>query len=514
MERRDRAAVSARRREHQAERRELNQIPWRQPRNPYAPTEILSADQIESIHLASLRILEEIGVRILLPEAREIYAGAGADVDEGTQQVRFDRGLILGAMATVPPEFTLHARNPAHDVIMGGSWAAFATVGGAPSVSDIERGRRPGNFADYSDMLRLAQSLNVVHVLAGYAPEPIDVPVPVRHMVAMEAMIRLTDKAYFGFSLSRQRVLDNIEMIRIARGLTPARLDREASFYTVVNTNSPLQLDRPMLWGIIEMARANQVTCVTPFTLAGAMAPVTLAGALALQNAEALAGMALAQIVRPGSPLIYGGFTSNVDMRSGAPAFGTPEYIKAAQIGGQLARRYRVPYRSSNVNASNAPDAQSAYEGAMSIWGALTGHTNLLIHGVGWLEGGLCASYEKFIIDAEMLQIMAKYFEPEVIDDATLAIEAIREVGPGGHFFGSPHTLERYETAFYTPLLSDWRSFQQWEADGSVDATRRAHRIYQRMLAEYEAPALDPAIAEELGAFIAKRTEEGGAPIQ
>jgi len=288
---------------------------------------------------------------------------------------------------------------------------------------------------------------------------------------------------------------------------------REPCLYSIINTNSPLQLDIPMAWGVVEMARLGQPLCITPFTLAGAMAPVTLAGALAQQNAEALACIVLSQAVRPGAPLIYGGFTSNVDMRSGAPAFGTPEYIKAALIGGQMARRYKMPYRSSNVNASVWPDAQSAYEGAMSIWGALMGWTNMLAHGVGWLEGGLVASYEKYIIDAEMLQIMAEFFTPTEVSESTLAIDAIRDVGHGGHFFGTAHTLERYETAFYTPLLSDWRNFQQWSADGSVDATNRATKVWKQMLVEYEQPKLDPAVAEELRAFVERRTREGGAPM-
>jgi trimethylamine--corrinoid protein Co-methyltransferase len=491
----------------------VTQLPWLQVVNPYPPIAPLSADQVEAIHLASLRILEEIGIRVLLPEARAIYRSAGAAVDEASERVRLDRGLVEAAVAKAPARFTMHARNPARNLVFGGAHVNFATMGGAPNVSDIERGRRPGNRQDYEDMLRLAQSLNIVHILAGYAPEPTDVPVPIRHLVTTEAMIRLTDKAFFGFSLGQQRILDVIEMTRIARGISAEQLRTEPSLYTVVNSNSPLQLDRPMLWGIIEMARHRQVTVVTPFTLAGAMAPITLAGALAQQNAEALAGIALAQIVEPGAPVVYGGFTSNVDMRSGSPAFGTPEYIKAAQMGGQMARRYNLPYRSSNANASNAPDVQATYESAMSIWGAITGGVNLLVHATGWLEGGLTASYEKCIIDAEMLQIMASSFEPVPVDDAALAVEAIREVGPGGHFFASPHTLERYETAFYTPLLSDWRNFQQWQADGAIDATQRAHRIWKQLLADYQPPPLDPAIAEGLAAFVARRTEEGGAPM-
>ncbi len=256
-------------------------------------------------------------------------------------------------------------------------------------------------------------------------------------------------------------------MVRIARGIEDATLDSEPSVFTVVNSSSPLRLDAPMLQGIMAFAERNQVVCITPFTLAGAMAPVTLAGALAEQNAEALAGMVLTQVVRPGAPVIYGGFTSNVDMQSGAPAFGTPEYMRTAMIGGQLARRYGVPYRSSNVNAANALDAQAAYESVFSLWGAIMGGVNLLMHGAGWMEGGLHASYEKMVLDAELLGMVEAFLDPVVVDDASLAFDAMVDVGPGGHFFGTEHTQSRYKTAFHRPMLSDWRNFETWEEAGS-----------------------------------------------
>jgi trimethylamine--corrinoid protein Co-methyltransferase len=239
------------------------------------------------------------------------------------------------------------------------------------------------------------------------------------------------------------------------------------------------------------------------------MSPVTLAGALAQQNAEALATLALAQLVNPGAPVVYGGFTSNVDMKSGAPAFGTPEYTRAALAGGQLARRYGLPYRSSNANAANLVDAQAAYESEMSLWGAVMGHANMVLHGAGWMEGGLTASFEKFVLDVELLQMMAELMRPIEVNEATLGLEAIREVQPGGHFFGAAHTLERYETAFYAPLISDWRNYETWEESGAETATQRAHKIYKRVLAEFEPPPLDPAIQEELEAYVARRKEEG-----
>ena len=492
----------------------LKQLPFRQVRNPYPPMDLASADQIEALHRASLEILRDMGMNFLLPEAREILKRAGAEVTEGDTRVRFDPDLIEESIKSAPPVFTLHARNPAHSLTLGGDVINYCMVGSPPNASDLEGGRRQGNFEDYCNLLRLGQSLNICHLIAGHPVEPTDIPPDLRHLRAISTALKLSDKAMFGYSLGRRRILDVIEMMRVVRGLSEEELTQQTSLFTIINANSPLQYDVPMLWGMIEMARTNQAIVVTPFTLAGAMAPVTLAGALAQQNAEALAGIAFCQIVNPGCPVIYGGFTSNVDMKTGAPAFGTPEYSKAVLVGGQLARRYRVPYRSSNVNASNHPDVQSAYESMNSIWATALGHTNMVKHALGWLEGGLCASFEKVIIDAEMLQEMSEFLLPLEIDDETLGLEAIRDVGPGGHYFGTAHTLARYETAFYDPILSDWRNFETWSEDGSVDATWRAHRIYKEVLADYQEPPMDPGIREELDAFVERRIAEGGASAE
>ena len=489
----------------------LNQPPWRNLRNPYRPLEVLADEQIEAIHDASMRILEEVGMDFLHPEALEILGAAGADVETGSQRVRFDRGLIEEAVARAPSQFTLHARNPAHNVTLGGNHINFATVGSPPNVSDLEGGRRAGNFKDFCDLMRLAQALNIVHVAGGYPVEPIDLPPETRHLDAVRAVLKLSDKGVFSYALGRTRILDGVEMVKIARGIDDARLLREPSLYTVVNTSSPLRLDGPMIEGMIEMAKRNQAVVVTPFTLSGAMSPATIAGALAQQNAEALAGIALVQIVNPGAPVVYGGFTSNVDMKSGAPAFGTPEYSRAALASGQLTRRYGLPFRSSNANASNAVDAQAAYESEMSLWAAVLGHANLVIHAVGWLEGGLCASFEKMVLDAEMLQMMAAFLTPLEVNEETLGLDAVREVGPGGHFFGAAHTLARYDTAFYAPILSDWRNFETWEEAGSPTATERAHLLYKKILEDFTPPPLDPDRAEALDDFVERRRREGGA---
>lgn len=490
----------------------IPQLPWRQPVNPWPATELLDPEQLDTLHRASLRILEEIGIDFLLPEACELLRRAGAEVDGA--RVRMERGLVMEQLAHAPKAFTLHARNPERNLQIGGRHLAFCSVASAPNVSDRERGRRSGNFADYCDLLRLCQSLNCVHLFGGYPVEPVDLAPETRHLDALAAFVTLSDKAFHAYALGRTRILDALEIVRIARSIDHTRLCREPSLFTIVNSSSPLRIDGPMLEGLIEMARHNQVVVLTPFTLAGAMAPATLAGALAQQNAEALAGIVLTQIVSPGAPVVYGGFTSNVDMKSGAPAFGTPEYLKTAQIGGQLARHYGLPYRSSNVNAANSVDAQAAYESTLSLWGVVAGHGNLVMHAAGWLEGGLCASFEKVVLDAELLQMIMAYLQPVIIDEDTLALDAMREVGPGGHFFGCTHTLERYERAFHAPMLSDWRNFETWSEAGSPSATDHAHRLYKQLLAEYQPPPLDETIREELESFVERRRREcGAAPL-
>jgi trimethylamine--corrinoid protein Co-methyltransferase len=420
--------------------------------------------------------------------------------------------MVVETIRTAPSSFTLHAPNPAHDLVIGADWMAFGSVASAPNVFDLDRGRRVGNRADYQDLIRLSQMLTVVHFLSGYPVEPIDVHPSVRHLDALHDALTLADKPIHAYSLGRQRNRDAIDMVRIARGIDDATLDREPSVFTVINSSSPLRLDTPMLQGILEFSARNQVIVLTPFTLAGAMAPVTLAGALVEQNAEALAGIVLTQLVRPGAPVVYGGFTSNVDMQSGAPAFGTPEYMRTAMVGGQLARRYGLPYRSSNVSAANALDAQAAYESVFALWGAIMGGVNLLMHGAGWMEGGLHAGYEKMIIDAELLGMVAAFLDPVVVDEASLALDAMREVGPGGHFFGAEHTQSRYRTAFHKPMLSDWRNWETWVEAGSPEAPAKANRIWKALLAAYEPPPMDPARAEELAAFVEQRRAEGGVP--
>jgi len=488
------------------------QIPYRQPYMRLNYTEVVSADELESIHQASLQVLERVGMEFNCPESRSIMREAGAEVDESTMRVRFPRELVETSIAKAPGEFTLHSWNPAKNVRVGGRWITFGTVASTPNYIDRNGVRRTGDRAGFRDLLRLAQQLDIIHYVPGYPVEPIDLHASIRHLEASWDILTMTDKGMYCYSLGRQRNRDCLEMTRIARGITMEQLDREPSLITVVNTNSPLKLDIPMAQGMIEFAQHNQPVVVTPFTLAGAMAPITLAGALAQQNAEALAGITFMQCINPGSPVMYGGFTSNVDMQSGSPAFGTPEYVRTAMVGGQLARRYGVPYRSSNVCAANALDMQAAYESVFSLWGAIMGGVNFLMHGAGWMEGGLHSSLEKMLLDADLLQMVAKMLEPVVVDADTLAVDTIEEVGPGGHFFGTAHTQARFRDAFYRPILSDWRNYESWDEAGRPTADQKAHRLVGQYLDAYQEPTMDPAVKAELRAFVDRRTAEGGVP--
>ena len=489
----------------------VRQLPWRRLVNPYRPVEILSADQVEAVHVASLRVLDEIGMEVLGERALDALAGAGARVDRATRMVRMEPGLVESLVALAPHEFSLHARNPERDVVFGGTNLVFGAVGGPAFVSDLDRGRRAGTFVDFVDYVRIIGALDVIHQEGGGPLEPNDLPVETRHLDQYRTFAVELDKTWHCLGTGATMVDDALEVATLIRGVDRDVLSREPSLITIINTNSPLRLDGPMSDGLIEMALHGQPVVATPFTMAGAMSPVSLAGAIAQQNAEALFMVALAQIVRPGAPMVYGAFTSNVDMRTGSPAFGTPESVKSQFASGQMARRYGLPWRSSNATASNVVDAQAAYEAEMAVWGAVMGGVNLLYQGAGWLEGGLTASYEKLIVDAEILQMISEVLQPMVVNEGSLGFEAMVDVGPGGHFFGTAHTLERFETAFYEPMVSDWRNFETWQADGSRTATERANGIWKRLLAEAVPPPLDPSIVEALDTFVARRKREIGS---
>ena len=489
----------------------FQQAPYGQKKNPFQPMSIFSEDEIEAIHQASLKVLCDTGMDIQSPRAVEILKREGAMIGSDGRRVRFDPDFVMEKISTTPSEFTLHGRHKGRHVHVGGQSVINTLVSSAPNVSDLDRGRILGNFEDYSNLIKLGEILNTVHALGGYPVEPCDLDVSERHLHAVSAASRLSTKPLFGYAIGSERMLDAIEIVRIGRGIDRETLLKEPSITTVVNANSPLVYDKALLEGAIEMAEHNQPVIYTPFTLAGAMAPITVAGALVQQNAESLAGLAFHQCVNPGAPAIYGSFTSNVDMKSGSPAFGTPEYTQATIASGQLARKYKIPLRASNANASNAPDEQSVYESQMSLWACLLGQVNFILHGHGWIEGGLCASYEKVILDAEMNQMMEAFLMPSPVNSDTLGVEAIAEVGPASHFFAAQQTLDRYETEHYNPMLSDWRNFESWRDAGSKTASQRANKIWKQLLDDYKEPKLAPEVEEELSGFVEKRVSEGGA---
>ncbi len=498
------------RRNHRSKRvaSSVKQLPWRTVTNPYSPIEILSADQVETIIDAALGVLEGQGMRFLNDESRRMLAEAGASVDDSTRMVRFDRGLVLEKLALAPSKYGLRARNPARNLMVGNNNIIFSSVGGPAFVSDLQKGRRPGTYEEMCDYFRVIQSLNIIHQEGGGCFEPMDLPPETRHLDLYYAQLTLLDKNAQGYALGGERAVDGIEMTCLALGIDREELAQHPAILAIINTNSPMQLDNAMSEAVIELARAGQIACITPFTLAGSMSPATMAGTLVQQTAEILAVVTFSQTVKAGAPVMYGAFASNVDMRSGSPALGTPEYTKAAFASGQIARRLGIPYRSSNTTTSNCGDAQSAYESEMSLWGSIMGHANLVNHAAGWLEGGLTASFEKLIIDAEMLQMMAETLRPIEVNDDQLALAAIAEVQPGGHHFGTSHTLARYETAFYEPMLSTRQNFESWRDAGSIDTLQRANTIWKQLLENYQQPEMDPAVDEALRDYVARRKHE------
>jgi trimethylamine--corrinoid protein Co-methyltransferase len=492
----------------------IHQIERKTLRNRFQPLQALDEEQLEFIHDISLRIVEEQGIEVMGDLALDLFRKAGASVDE-RGVVRMDRGLLLETVAQAPERFEVTPRNPENTLKVGGDVINFGLVSGTPNVHDNINGRRAGNFEDYKKLISFGQYFNVLTFYGNQATAPTDMPANSRHLDTTLINLTLSDKPFFATGIGGGRARDAIEMCAIARGLDMDDMVSNPSVMNNINVNSPRKLDDSMAYGAMQLAMYGQPVTVTPFTLMGAMTPSTMAGALAQQNAEALVGIALLQLTRPGVPCVYGGFTSNVDMRSGSPAFGTPENALANIAGGQLARKYRLPYRSSACNASNAVDAQATYETQMALWGAVMGYGNLIYHTAGWLEGGLVASFEKLVIDCEMLQHMSRMLEPLKIDLDEVGLDAMQEVGPGGHFFGCAHTMERYKTAFYEPFISDWQNSENWVAAGSKDATARATELWPKILDEFEPPPIEADRREALEAYVARRKEilDGDEPL-
>ncbi|MEM7536054.1 MAG: trimethylamine methyltransferase family protein [Chloroflexota bacterium] len=485
----------------------VKQPPFRQPIYRWSPLEIAPEEQIERIHNASMRILEEIGIRFYDDEALSLWEAAGAKVNHKEQHVWLDRELIMELVNKAPSSFTMRARNPERNVIIGGKNACFMPAAGMVYVTNTKTGRQPGSEETYIELSKLFHMSNVIHFGVIQAVAMHDVPVTEKHLKMRTHGYQLSDKIIWGVSHGRIISEDCLDAARI---IFDGDIETGGPVTGgIINVNSPLIYDDRMLGGLISYARAGQPNVITPFILSGAMSPITIPATIAQQNAEALAGIALTQLVRPGTPVIYGGFTANIDLRSGSPAFGTPEGAWALLIGTQLARYYGVPYRGSGtLNTANSPDAQAAYESMWTLWPAIQAHTNLVIHAAGWLEGGLTVSYEKMIIDMENLAMMQYFLEDVKWGEDEFLLDMMAEVGPGGHHFATQHTQENYRTAFYDGTLADRSNFETWYEGGQQDIVQRAAERWQMLLNTYEAPYLDEGKNQALVEFVERRSRE------
>lgn len=483
---------------------------YRQLRHPFEPQKVFSEDAVANIHAMALRVLRELGMKVLLPEAQQIFKNAGALVDHDSQMVRIGDDLVAAALQTAPRSFRMRAASPEREQIIEPGAMLFYPGSGCPHVSDIERGRRAGSLQSYEETIKLHQSFDVIHMF-GPSAEPQDVPAEHRHYEMMRGQLVFGDKPMFVYARGRRQVAESFELIQLGLGLSDADFVDGVWALTVINTNSPRQLDIPMAEGVIDFARAGQMSIITPFCLAGAMAPISLAGALVLQHAEALAAITLAQLVNPGAPIMYGGFSSNVDMKSGSPAFGTPEHIKLAIGSGQLARYIDLPWRGAAGAASNTADMQAATETNMGMWAALQANATLTVHAAGWQEGGLCFGYEKFINDVEALQTLAELCIETPEDMDSLAWSALRDVQPGGHFFATEHTMARYKDAFYQPLVADLSNFGAWSEAGEQTSSQRATAIWKQVLADFTPPTHGPQAGARIEKYVADGKARGGA---
>ena len=487
----------------------VRDVNYRQLRNPFPPMEVFSADEIASMHETALRSLEELGMKVLLPEARAIYAKGGARVDG--EMVYIGRDMVEAALASAPKSFVCRAGAPHRDILMELGTLTFQPGAGAPHATDLKRGRRPGSARDFNELVRLTQHFDVFHMVAPLI-EPQDVPTHLRHYFTTETQLTHSDKFPFIFSRGTPQVMESFEMLSNFRGVSADDFGATPHAYTIINTNSPRTLDTPMAQGLIDFAKHGQLSIITPFTLMGAMAPITVAGAITLSHLEVLAALTLTQLVKPGAPVCYGTFTSNVDMKSGAPAFGTPAHFQASLAAGQMARLTGLPWRSAAGSAANMNDVQAANENQLGLWGCLMAGASVIIHSAGWLEGGLSVSYEKLITDVEVLNMIAEICGGAKAGPDEIGFDALQEVAPSGHFFATTQTMARYNTEFYEPVVHEYANFGTWTERGARGANERATDVWQRILEEGKGPNVDGEKRTELQAFIAKRTAAGGAP--
>lgn len=469
--------------------------------------ELLDEASLATIEHNADTVLEEIGIEFKeFPLALSLFKEAGADIDG--ERVRFPRGLCRSIIQQfAPAEFTQHARNPERSVIVGGKRTIMVPAYGSPFVFDLDKGRRYATIEDFRNFVKLAYMSPGLHHSGGTVCEPVDLPVNKRHFDMIYSHIKYSDKAFMGSVTQAERAEDTVAMAKIVFG--DEFVEQNCVVTSLINVNSPMTFDATMLGAATVYARHNQATVISPFILAGAMSPVTVAGTVTQILAEALAGMAYIQLVKPGAPVIFGTFAAAVSMQSGAPTFGTPEPSFVLYAAAALARRLGVPFRSGGgLCASKIPDAQAAYESANTLQTAALAGVNFMLHAAGWLEGGLAMGYEKFIMDADQINMLAVLLGGIDMSENGQAMDALREVGPGAHFLGAEHTLANFETAFCLSSVADNNSYEQWQMDGSLDAAQRANRIWKSMLETYVPPALDPAIDEALVEFITRRKAE------
>jgi trimethylamine---corrinoid protein Co-methyltransferase len=477
----------------------VNQMPY---------YEILSEEALQTLDRGWKRIVTELGIEFNHPEALELFKQAGQQVEGNV--VKLDPEFLLAQAALAPREFELQARSAARDLRIGGRHMAFLPVYGCPFFREGGK-RRDATMHDYERLVKLNQVFPQIDMAGGVVVEPNDRPLDSRHLDMVFALMTLSDKPFMGSVISGANARDTLAMADILFG-GRAQIEERPVMMSIINVNSPLRYDERMLAALLEYARAGQPVIVTPFLLMGAMSPVTSPAALVQQTAEALAGVALIELIRPGCPVVLGSFLSNIDMQSGSPMFGTPESAFGLIAGGQIARRLGLPWRAGGggLTASQTEDAQAAYESLMTMMPAFLAGANVLMHSAGWLESGLAASFEKYVVDIEVLRMLLEAFTPVQIDEESLAFSAHEEVGHGGHFLGAAHTLERFRECFYRPLLSSSENFERWTRKGSLDAAARATNIWQDKLASYETPPMDSAIREELADFVARRRRELG----
>jgi len=476
-------------------------------RNRMPRYEVLSEEAMATLDKGWRRLMTEIGVEFLDPRALELFRAAGQKVEDNT--VFLDPDFVLEQVAKAPSEFEVQARNPEHSIHIGGDAMAFGAVYGPPFVREGEV-RRDATMEDFRNFTKLAQSFPVLDSAGGVICEPSDAPLDSRHLDMTYALQTLTDKVYMGNVVSGVNAADTLAMTSILFGSREA-IEATPATISLINCNSPLRWDDRMLEAQFEYSAAGQPVVLTPFILMGAMSPVTVPAALVQQIVEALSGIALSQLIRPGTPVIFGSFLSNIDMQSGSPTFGTPESGLGLLCTGQIARHFGLPFRTGGgLTSSQVPDAQAGYEALMTLLPTFLAGANWVMHSAGWLEGGLVAGYEKFIVDVELLQMMHAEFTPLEIDEDSMAFGAHQEVGHGGHFLGAMHTMERFRTCFYRPLLSSSENYERWMRNGGKDAAVRAGEIYRKRLEEYEPPALDDAVRAELEEYVVRRRAELG----